>query len=93
MPILNTSYSASSKTSLENIYKYISKDNTFFANKELEKIYNSIELIKKNPLIGVAGRVENTREFFIPSTPYFIIYQIKKDNLYIVNIIHSSMNY
>ena len=91
--ILKIIYTPVSRTSLKEIYKYIAKDNKAAAQKTVDKIYNIINLIATNPYIGVVGRVENTREFFIPYTNYFIVYVVNKDIIKIVNIIHTSKNY
>jgi addiction module RelE/StbE family toxin len=86
-------FTKTSLLKLEDIKKYITKDSAIKAENLIIKIKNSILLLQKNPLIGVIGRLENTREFYIPSTNYFIVYKITKNELYIVNIIHTSTNY
>jgi toxin ParE1/3/4 len=86
-------YSGKAKSSIREIYNFIKKDNEKYAILQTEKIRKTIKLLEKNPYIGVIGRVENTREFFIPSTHYFIVYTIDKNTLHIVNIIHTARNY
>lgn len=85
--------SSKAKFDLKTIYNYISKDNKIVAKQQIDKIYNAIELIAKNPYMGVNGRAEHTREFFIPYTNYFIVYGININVINIVNIIHTSKNY
>ena len=44
--------------------------------------------------MGVAGRVEGTRERFIPGTPYVVVYEIfSQTDLYILRIRHTSMKW
>jgi toxin ParE1/3/4 len=90
---MNIILSTKAKFNLKHIYNYIAKENVIGAKKTLDKLYNIIELIAQQPYIGIVGRVENTREFFIPQTNYFIIYKIENNNLYIMNVIHSARNY
>lgn len=78
---------------IDNIHDYISKDNFRAADKLLNRIYNVIDLISKNPYIGVVGRVENTREFFTPYSNYFIVYTVDNNILTIVNIINMAKDY
>lgn len=78
---------------IDNIHDYISKDNFMAADNLLNRIYKVIDLISKNPYIGVVGRVENTREFFIPYSNYFIVYTVDNNILTIVNIIHMAKDY
>ncbi|XWO13591.1 type II toxin-antitoxin system RelE/ParE family toxin [Candidatus Hepatincola sp. Pdp] len=86
-------FSKISENSLSNIYDYIFLHNPKAAKKAVQQIFNSIQLIKKNPHIGVNGRVKNTREFFIPTSNYFIVYTLTNKTLYIVNIIHTARSY
>ncbi|MFL1781468.1 Type II toxin-antitoxin system RelE/ParE family toxin [Candidatus Hepatincolaceae symbiont of Richtersius coronifer] len=86
-------YSKKFDKSLDDIYKYIALYNPIAANKQIEKFYNLIMLLKTNPYLGVIGRVENTRELFIPNTKYFLVYEIETDFVYILNIIHTAKNY
>ena len=90
---MNIILSTKAKFNLKQIYNYIAKENDISAKKTLDKLYNIIELIAQQPYIGIVGRVENTREFFIPQTNYFIIYKIENNNLYIMNVMHSARNY
>ena len=86
-------YSKKLEHSLDHIYNYIAVDNPKSATIHIEKILNSINLIIKNPQIGIVGRVIGTREFFIPSTNYFIVYKVSTMKLDFINIIHTSKQY
>ena len=85
--------SSKAKFSLREIYHYIAKDNRIAARQQIEFVYNHIDLIKRNPNIGIIGRVDDTRELFIHNTNYFIVYQVNETSIIIVNIIHTSRDY
>lgn len=78
---------------IKNIYNYIAQDNKVYALKQIDKIYNIAYLLQSNPYMGVLGRVENTREFFIPNTKYFVVYKVTSTTLYIINVIHTAKFY
>ncbi len=86
-------YSEKSKKSIKSIHDYISRDNIEYARKEIEKIRQSVHLIEKNPYIGTISSNKNTRKFFIPTTNYFVVYQVQKDTLEIITILHTSRKY
>jgi len=79
---------------LDLIYEYISKDSTNPAEKVISQIINAANLnIKNFPHIGRTGRIFGTREYVISEYPYVIIYAVKKNNIYIIRVMHSSMKY
>lgn len=90
---MKTILTTKAKNNLKEVYDYISRDNKTSAQKVLNKIYGVIYLLEKNPYIGVVGRIENTREFFISDINYFVIYKIQNDILEIVAILHTSRKY
>ncbi|MFL1780489.1 Type II toxin-antitoxin system RelE/ParE family toxin [Candidatus Hepatincolaceae symbiont of Richtersius coronifer] len=61
--------------------------------KIMDKIFSSMEAIEIHPLLGKKGRVGNTRELYISSTNYILIYKIEDTNIEILNILHTSRNY
>ncbi|MDR0484337.1 MAG: type II toxin-antitoxin system RelE/ParE family toxin [Alphaproteobacteria bacterium] len=90
---MKTNISPKAERKIEEIYTYIAKDNKQAAEKTVNRIHGIVGLISRNPYLGIVGRKENTREFFIPDTNYFIVYKIEKELLYIVNVIHVAKNY
>ncbi len=78
-------YSEDSLNDLKDIVNYISLDNLFFANKVINNIYDSIELLEKFPFIW-KERKDNLREIVEPNYWYRIIYKIDLDNT-IINIV------
>lgn len=79
---------------LDLIYEYISKNSENPAEKVISQIIKSANMnIKNFPHIGRAGRIFGTREYVISEYPYVIIYAVRKNNVYIIRIMHSSIKY
>ncbi|MFA7421925.1 MAG: type II toxin-antitoxin system RelE/ParE family toxin [Melioribacteraceae bacterium] len=72
---------------LENIFEYISKDDSIAAQKMIERIFKKVESLSKFPERGrkvpEANR-EEIREVFESS--YRIIYRIDKKRIYVLSI-------
>ena len=59
------------------------------------RLKNCLKIIQNNLYIGVEGRVDATREFFIAKTNYFIVYRIveKEKLIELLSILHTSRKY
>lgn len=72
---------------LENIFEYISKDNSSAANKMIERIFKKVETISKFPDRGrkvpEANR-EEIREIF--ESEYRIIYRVEPKRIFVLSI-------
>ena len=79
---------------IENIKLYISKDSEQYAIAFIERIIESIEKLGKHPKMGRVVPEENDeslREIIIGN--FRIMYQIDKDAVLIMTIIHGSMDF
>jgi toxin ParE1/3/4 len=73
--------------------EYISKNRPEVAKKVAGKIKNSIHLLADQPDLGRPGKVEGTRELILPNLPYLIVYTEMNEEIIILRILHSSMNW
>ncbi len=74
---------------LQSIAEYIQKDSEFYARAVVTKILDVSRSLKDFPLIGrIVPELENEniRERFVYS--YRVVYQIKKQQILIVAVIH-----
>ncbi|MCZ6803096.1 MAG: type II toxin-antitoxin system RelE/ParE family toxin [Proteobacteria bacterium] len=79
---------------LNYIEEYIRKDNPQAAITTILKIINSAATqLSKHPAIGRPGHHPQTRELIIADTPYIIPYQIIGETVYLLRVIHSSMQW
>ncbi len=69
----------------------ISSDSTLYAQRTVDKIIDVVEIISQNPKIGrkvPEFNREDIREMFVYS--YRMIYQLQKDNIHILSVIHGA---
>ncbi len=69
--------------------EYVAEDNPAAAGRVLEKILRAVDLLKKNPAMGRAGRVAGTRELVVAETPYIIPYRVRADAVEILRVFHA----
>ena len=82
------------KKSLQQIYYFISEDSKYFAKEVVEKIISESERLIDFPKLGRKVpeiNDDNVRELLIYS--YRLIYEIGNDNINILALIHSKMNF
>jgi toxin ParE1/3/4 len=68
----------------------IAEDNPAAAGRVVEKILRAVDLLKKNPAIGRAGRVAGTRELVVAETPYIIPYRVRGESVEILRVFHAA---
>ena len=78
---------------LDAAVKYIAADNPTAARKVAQKIWDSVQILKKQPGLGRPGRVVGTRELIISGLPYIVPYMEKDGTIIILRIIHSSIKW
>jgi len=87
-------WSRPSKQDLKQIYNYISRDSTFYAQKVVIAIVEKSETLNVFPYMGriVPERnEERIREILIYS--FRMIYQINSNNIEILALIHSKKDF
>ena len=77
-------------TDLNSASEFVSSESPPAARKVVKKILDSLEQLKTFPESGKDGRFFGTRELFVSTTPYFIVYKFKGNQLEILNVLHSS---
>jgi toxin ParE1/3/4 len=70
--------------------EYIAEDNPAAAGRVVGKILRAVDLLKKNPAIGRAGRVAGTRELVVAETPYIIPYRVRGESVEILRVFHAA---
>lgn len=75
---------------LEAEADYIAQDNPIAARRLVRNIFQAVQLLKKNPAIGRAGRVAGTRELVVPGTPYIIPYRVRGGTVEILRVFHAA---
>jgi len=83
-------WSPTARTDLRHIEAYIAERNPPAAVKIAKAILAGVEDLHRFPGIGRPGRVPDTRELVISSTPYIIPYRIVGQAIHIIAVIHGA---
>ncbi len=75
---------------LDSIQDYIAKDNPRVAFEVSQRIGIAVSQLKEPPKIGRMGRVRGTYELVIYDLPYIVPYRIKKLEIHILSVYHTS---
>ena len=78
---------------LKHLHDYIADDNPDAARKIVSRIREAASHLRRNPRIGRAGRVPETRELVITGTPYIVAYRIEGQQVQIVAVIHGAQRW
>ena len=73
---------------LAEYQEYIHQFNPKASVDVVERIFDCVETIAEQPLMGKPGKINGTREFAIPDLPITLIYRIKEASLVIVFLHH-----
>jgi toxin ParE1/3/4 len=87
-------WSEPAKKSLQQIYYFIAEDSKYFAKEVIEKIISDSEKLNDFPKLGKKVFEiddDKIRELLIYS--YRLIYEIEKNNINILALVHSKMNF
>jgi len=69
---------------------YIARDNPQAARRVATRIRASARSLIEYPELGRKGRVEGTREFVVPGTPFIIAYRILPGSIHILAVLHAA---
>jgi toxin ParE1/3/4 len=78
---------------LEAARRYIAKENPRASRRVMELILAAVSRLPETPDIGRPGRVEGTREWVIPRTPYIVAYTVIGDDLVILDVLHGAQEW
>ncbi len=75
---------------LKEIGRYIAEDDPVAAYRVLTKIEASTNSLQHHPQLGHSGRVPQTREVVVSGLPNIIPYYIKRQEVRILAVMHTS---
>jgi toxin ParE1/3/4 len=81
---------ASAVKDIDCVYEFISQDRPLSAKKVVQVILDYVEKLSQYPESGKTGRVVGTREIVIHPYPFVVIYRIKKNDVQILSVLHTS---
>ena len=75
---------------LVRIQNYIAEDNPRAAFEVAQRIRVAVSQLEDHPRIGREGRVRGTYELVVHGVPYIVPYRIKKKDIQILTVYHTS---
>ncbi len=75
---------------LEEIGDFIARDDPGAAARVVAKILDHAERLATHPHLGRAGRVVDTRELVISSTPFIAPYRVRGEEVQILAVFHGA---
>ena len=75
---------------LGKIQDYIADENPRAAFQVVQRIRIAVSQLEAHPTIGRTGRVRGTYELVIHDLPYIVPYRIKKEEVQILSVYHTS---
>jgi addiction module RelE/StbE family toxin len=70
----------------KRIVAYVAERNPAAARRIVAAIDAQLEAVLDFPNLGTQGRVPGTREFVALRLPYIVVYTVKEDIVYVVNV-------
>ena len=77
---------------LASIRAYIAGDNFFAAQEVASSLIKHAESLAVLPHRGRPGLKDGTRELLTPGWPWFIVYKVDEDRIWIVSIQHAAQD-
>lgn len=75
---------------LVSLREFIARDNPIAAAEVAKRIMKHVTLLAHNPGIGRPGRVDGTKELVISGTPFIVPYRVRKDEIQLLRVLHTS---
>jgi toxin ParE1/3/4 len=75
---------------LVSAYEYVAADNPAAAQRIMNHIWETVEVLSLHPMAGRKGRIAGTRELIIPGTPFIVGYRIEKKEVWILAVMHAA---
>jgi toxin ParE1/3/4 len=75
---------------LEQAYDYIADSNPVAAEDVVQRVIDITEMLGKHPGAGRGGRIEGTREFSVPDTPFIVAYAVSNKTVWILAVYHGA---
>ncbi len=83
-------WSARAKRDVREIGVYIAQNNRTAAVAMVKRIVAVAENLNEYPLMGQAGRVDDTRELVVLQTSYIVVYRTTTRGARIIAVMHTS---
>ncbi len=83
-------WSPTARRDLGDIRRYIARGNPAAAGRTVQRILRAVDNLAIFPELGRGGRLRDSRELIIPSTPFIVIYTVSDQGVEIESVIHTA---
>ena len=75
---------------IKSVMEFIGQDDILVVKKVSSKLKQNINLLEKYPKLGIWDSETKSYELVISKLPYVVSYEVKKEVIYILTIMHTS---
>lgn len=90
---MNIRWSPEAAADFAAIVEYIHKENPSASDRVAHAIYDSASSLESLPNRGRPSRIDGTRELVLAPLPFILVYQVKRDAVEIVRVLHGSQRW
>ncbi len=87
---MNIRWTGPAAVALKSITDYVARDNPPAAHRVAQRIKIAVSKLAEHPRLGRVGRVRDTYELIIPGIPYIVAYRVRKLEVQILSVYHTS---
>jgi len=86
-------WTPSAAADLEAITNYLFENTPQHAARLSRALYQAVGGLKTFPNRGRPGKKPGTRELVVPSLPYIVVYEVSRDCVHVVRILHGAQRW
>jgi toxin ParE1/3/4 len=90
---MRVEYDPRALSDLQDIFDYISADDSAAAAKVIRRIRQSIDRLRILPYSGRPGRKQGIRILSVPSVPDVVVHRVLDDAVEILAVFHTARDY
>ena len=75
---------------LDRVYDYVAENDPSAASRLIDRIDQTLQVLKQHPGAGRIGRVQGTRELVITGSPFVVPYRVRGNAIQIPAVIHGA---
>jgi toxin ParE1/3/4 len=75
---------------LEMIGDHIARENPEAAKHTVSRIIEAVATLSRHPHLGRPGRVADTRELVVTTTPFIVPYRVREDRIEVLTVFHGA---
>lgn len=78
---------------LDHLSGYIARDSVEAALAMQDRLLAAAGTLAQLPERGRRGRIAGTRELVVTGTPYFLVYHVREEEVFVLHVVHGAEDY